>query len=866
MKREPDVWRFALKGDAEVTLSLSEGMIGEIIRDETEAVGRVAAGRDFQARLPPGDYRVEARALASDDRLDYEISLSSKELQPETPRRVDLPSKVTFALAKETLVDLTSFGDKALYGILRNERGEVVEQLSARTNDWNVALARRLPAGAYRLSLHSLGVAALRDTPDENLSESAPVPESGDAEEPKAAQPARPAGIEMRLAYPEERDEGALEAINSRTLSGKFAHRLALPPAEPGTLAMVTAKSADEVALSIERRDETGVWRVIGARRGLSPFAAWPAPVDGSAWRVVAWTVGNAGAPIEIAYRDVDRSGERPGEIALKPVANAPVQPCVGLANLGAPSIVEIGDWPFALVAGSSPGHLLNPVKAGALASQSQSLWLASSGDCRGRLAVAPLDWRGEEIALDLGAGETAVAPNVAPPRGKARLFLAKSLDGRVGLDAGRGMAVAGDATLALAGDAPLRLWNAGGEAPLRLGLRAVDVALEAPARADGAFRGVLAPLSATPVALAMGVAPLALELPPGVAVFSAPDDAMHLALYGGEAAISATHHGAGKSMKLWLVNLGAAPAPVSLRAGAGTRQTLDASGVVQGFFGASGEIVVPVAAQKGDVLVAIGGAARFLSATGTVREGARIPLDGPGLVVFDHPPGLAALGLERAGKGPWPEAEPKTVTLPQRVSLAGASARFSLKADTPGLLTASGASPAISRLTQNGRRDLEAFPNGVRLSRFIAAGEAALDLYSPHDGPLSGALDLSFTPAIEAHEGINAAATLAPGAAAVYFFDVKKEAEIGLGLRADPDRASMRLLSKEGEALGEGVAQKEKLSPGRYYVEVRSPAAGATSVVRLAIFGLSPPPAGPPEEVVADYLDKAGLRKSGRR
>ena len=101
-KREPDVWRFLLKGDAQITLSLSEGMTGEIIRGENEKVGRIAAGRDFTARLPAGDYRVEARALASDDRLDYEISLSSKELQPGAPRLVELPAKASFALAKES--------------------------------------------------------------------------------------------------------------------------------------------------------------------------------------------------------------------------------------------------------------------------------------------------------------------------------------------------------------------------------------------------------------------------------------------------------------------------------------------------------------------------------------------------------------------------------------------------------------------------------------------------------------------------------------------------------------------------------------------------------------------------------------------
>jgi hypothetical protein len=31
-------------------------------------------------------------------------------------------------------------------------------------------------------------------------------------------------------------------------------------------------------------------------------------------------------------------------------------------------------------------------------------------------------------------------------------------------------------------------------------------------------------------------------------------------------------------------------------------------------------------------------------------------------------------------------------------------------------------------------------------------------------------------------------------------------------------------------------------------------------------VLGLSPPPAGPPDEVVAEFLDKAGLKKAKTR
>ncbi|MBI3275686.1 MAG: hypothetical protein HYZ60_07045, partial [Methylocystis sp.] len=83
---------------------------------------------------------------------------------------------------------------------------------------------------------------------------------------------------------------------------------------------------------------------------------------------------------------------------------------------------------------------------------------------------------------------------------------------------------------------------------------------------------------------------------------------------------------------------------------------------------------------------------------------------------------------------------------------------------------------------------------------------------------------------------------------------------------RSEPDRASLQLFDSGGKLLGEGLAQTARLSPGRYLVEARAPTDAPLSVVRLAIIGLSPPPAGPPSEVAAEFLEKAGLKKTKTR
>jgi hypothetical protein len=635
-----------------------------------------------------------------------------------------------------------------------------------------------------------------------------------------------------------------------------------------GSLELVEARSSSEIALSIERREPNGAWRTIGLRRGLAPFAAWPAPVnDKSAWRAVVWTVGGGGAPITIAARAVERRGQSGAEIALDPVESAPAPICVGLAGLPSVSVVEIGAPPAALFTGSSPGQLLQDARAGALAPQSQNLWFVAPGDCKNSVGVKSLEWRGEEIALDLAAGERAELPALAPPKGKARLWLAQSTQGRVGLDAGRGMAVSSSATLALANDAPLRLWNASGAGPLRLSLRAIDVDVAPTTQGGALFRAVIPPLTAQPVTLATGDAPLALELPADVAAFAAPDEAPGLAIYGGSAPLASTYHGAPpKDGKLWLVNLSNAPAPALAAPAPGKRETASTTHALKGFFGATGEIAIPVDGAKGDRLIALGGEARFVSQSGLASHGTNIEIDGPGVALLDHPPGLAALWLERAGKGPWPTVAAKPVTLPGRAALEGLAARFALHQNEPVLLTARGGAPAIVAFTQNGQRDVQAIPNGVELRRLMDAGDATLDVYSPQDGPLTGALDIFTSPVIAAHEGVNDAVTLAPGSAALFSFETKREGEIGLGLRAEPDRATMRLLRADGQTLGEGVAQQRKLPAGRYLVEARAPLDAPLSVVRLAVLGVSPPPASPPDEVVAEFLEKAGLKKANRR
>jgi len=190
----------------------------------------------------------------------------------------------------------------------------------------------------------------------------------------------------------------------------------------------------------------------------------------------------------------------------------------------------------------------------------------------------------------------------------------------------------------------------------------------------------------------------------------------------------------------------------------------------------------------------------------------------------------------------------------------------FRLAPAQPMVLDVSTDAPVIVDLAQNGRHDLQLFPMGAAFHRYVAPGGAVLTLYSTHEGPLSGTADILATPVIPLSDGVGTPTVLAPGATALFGFDVKSKGNIGVGLRSDPDRVIGRLLDAKGQVLGESVNQLKELEPGTYLLEARAPADAPTLVVRPAVVGLSPPPAGPPSEVVNDYLQNAGLKPSGSK
>ena len=185
----------------------------------------------------------------------------------------------------------------------------------------------------------------------------------------------------------------------------------------------------------------------------------------------------------------------------------------------------------------------------------------------------------------------------------------------------------------------------------------------------------------------------------------------------------------------------------------------------------------------------------------------------------------------------------------------------------TPVLLHARTTAPVILSLAQGARAAAPTlYPAGAEFHGYLAAGVAELRLFSPHDGPLAGSLELTATPVEPISDGLGEPVAVAPGGTALFGFEVTQAGNVGVGVRAEPDRVAVRLLDARGAGLGEGVAQLHRLEPGRYLLEARVPTDAPTATVRPAVVGIAPPPAGPPPEVAQKYLELVGLTPAKAR
>ena len=707
--RTPDRYEFTLDGMAKVTLATSDGMTGDLLRvGDAKAMLRIARDKPFKGELAAGRYAIEMRAIGRDDRLDYSLDLKSDEIQPDSPRFVDLPATIPFVIAQDRVVGLTTYGDTQLSGVLRNEAGEPIERLSGRTDDWNIALSRRLPAGRYSLELAALAMpkASADDasetsdnaddknsdapknnapaTASENDDPSAAVGDSGADERKK---------IEVRLALPAASAARELALSGTAVTRGDGVSRFAVAAPDADTLLLIAAEGNAEVVLSLERSG-----KVVAFSRGRTPVVA--VPVDAATrdgWEVAVWPVDGGDAAVSLGARAIAGIAESAATLRLVQAStDGPLARWrVGRLASPAKALLSLPTRTDGLIVGSTSARALAPFETGVIAPQSAAVWfVAPAGASTSILNVELPAPDAPSVALTLVGGDAALLP-AGVSSGRLRVWRADATDGQPGLLSDRGAAVADGTAIALAGDTPVQLRNAGSTGDLAVRVRAVDVVQAAPVDASVATALVLPPRSAQPLDLPAGTSRLSLQLAPGIAAVLSGGDAT-LAVWGGDRAIVRETTGAWKDALL--VNTTDAPAPAGLGVvPAQPVPALAAGGALKRFFGAAGALAVTVDAIAGDRLTVAGSAATFVGRDGHVLRGASLVLPGPGSLTLDHPAGLVVAGLSRGDLTPWAVPKSIAMVLPGSVRLEGAAMALAIHANAP--MLSAGADNRAGRL-----------------------------------------------------------------------------------------------------------------------------------------------------------------------
>ncbi|WP_243370720.1 hypothetical protein [Microvirga solisilvae] len=867
--RTPDRWTFSLEGPANTVLSLSDGMVGELIKIDgasPQPIGKLTKGSDYKGKLSPGRYAVDVRGLGRNDRLDYDLKLETKEIQPAAPWQVELPASIPFSIAQDRVVNLTTFGQPDVRGVLLDENERVVERLDDRTNDWNLALSRRLAAGSYTLKLFKADPApGSESAAEEDSGSNEGGEEFSDASEADDVAP-RKNTVEVRLTLPQE-ESAALLSDGSASFKARNVVRIfPLQATAPDRLTLLGAQSSTEIALVLERRDGQGRWRQVGYDKGQAPLiAAMIDQDDARPWRVLVWTIDESDADIKLATRSVTRPMQTAGDLRFEPetLIEQSQTMTFDVASIAAPGagVLKLHGNESPLLAGASTGRALTPVIGDALIPQSERLWLVRRAS-NTKLSLQPVATSGDRLDLQLGEGEQATIPVASQAQGILTAFIAESTFGQPNIDAGLGSGTSKRSAFALALGRSARLWNAEGQDPLRVSLKSLSLKRAADISQSVSSLSLEA-LTAQPVVLPEGRKRLSLVLSPGtsaIAGWNNQKDRVVTVWSGGEA-VSRTIEGTFTT--LLLVNAGDQKAPVSFSVTSLNQDPLILSDgkVLKRFIGAAGSLSIPVDVAPGARLTLAGAEAMFVSRDGRYLEGRSLVLPGPGELVLRHKAGLVAAWIDSEKMKAWSSAASRQVELPYATSLEGQVMAFALQLPTPVLVTARTNAPVILALSPSGAElRPEFFPAGAEFQHYLPGGSAELKIYSPHDGPLTGAIELTAQPVRTVSEGLAEAVTVSPGGAALFAFDVKKPSRIGVGLQSDPGNAALRLLDARGQAVGHGLTQIHDLAAGSYVLEARIPADAEPASVRAAVIGIAPPPSGPPQDITLRYLEMVGL------
>jgi hypothetical protein len=151
--RTPDRYRFSVPAQMDVSISLSDGMIGRISLTEGDLIGEFVE-KELYA-LAAGDYEIAVESEEINNDAQYRLSVATEVLAHGLVQGVDrYPVGIPVSIDEAGIYDIWSLGTSDVRARLFNESGALAEN-DDREDDWNFSIRRHLLPGTYTLEVDS---------------------------------------------------------------------------------------------------------------------------------------------------------------------------------------------------------------------------------------------------------------------------------------------------------------------------------------------------------------------------------------------------------------------------------------------------------------------------------------------------------------------------------------------------------------------------------------------------------------------------------------------------------------------------------------------------------------------------------------
>ncbi len=869
--RPPDVWRFQIAAETEAEVELTGEMTGTLWKvaqgDSRTEVARIHPPGRWHGRLEAGAYQLEAVNRRRDNRVPYTVAVWPRCLIPGLARWTDVPAALPISFGGNGVLVVRTFGADDVRARLLDETGLLVSAGDDRPDGWNVYMLEPAQPGRYTLKLEPVGVESARTRV---------------SLETLAVREAPPLGMG------EEREEalGGEAVIVPLEVSGT-----------DGVL-VVTTRSDQTIGCAVEVFRQ-GTWKQVGQKMGRSPRLEFRLdPAHGAEpCRVLLWSLDGGGTVVVRAESVLPATRpEKALETGIHPVSEVLPGLDVLRVSTSTPGLFRLNGAPGVRWC-PGPDMVCTESTHGLVSSREGALWLVrdlkpgGGGEpvqaSRVRLGASGSQVVQVDIALSPVACEVVaragqwVAVVGEPSQGVAGLSLQGDAAGsRSELTA---MGVGARTTLAAAysrsDTVSLLAWAAAS------GASSTEVRLKRtlfdPAGSEtagwGAVEGRIPGGGARVYHLPEGSKRMELALGPDLAaVLAVADEVSSVHWQDGapfreEVETSAT--------ELVVLNLGSEPGvftadlfPLALRA---MSAPLLLGAPCERYEALEGFVRLPVApveaGQGAPWTLHVRGSARMatlIGRNGTVARGRDIPVpESGGVVEIAHGPGLVHAWIDAPGfevEGLWgteareaaAAAPPTTLALPVTLTVQGEIQKLRVAPDQAMVLHLRTSAPALLLEAFDGgpERVVPLLEGGTR-DIYLAGAPVTLVLRAIGDSDLWGEVQLVSTPVTPIGEGLGPSVLLSAGATRYFSFRVAEPATVGVGVRADQDVVSCRLLDRHGNVIGEGVVQQHDLAPDTYLLALHLPEDMAPVRARPAVVGVARPTPGPPREIVARFL-----------